>query len=163
MCKNPRVPVFVEVCAAGLGLEQCPREWVVPGGICAGAARNGLRVHEPHGTPQQVCGHPSSDLSQGSYRGSLRASVTPSPYLCWAPLCPQEALPGVLHIVLGSGPIASAPLEGPPRCDQPSAVQITHREPDISPILSSPLWLHLTAHQIPCHVLRGAGRCPWLS
>lgn len=42
-------------------------------------------------------------------------------------------------------------------------MQITHREPDSSPILSSPLYLHLTAPQIPCHILGGAGWCPWLS
>lgn len=43
----------------------------------------------------------------------------------------------MLHIASGSGPIAPASLETLPRYDQPSAMQITRREPDSSP--SSPV------------------------
>lgn len=65
MCKNPCVPVFVHVCGAGLGLEQCSREWVAPRGhLCWWT----LSVSVPAPWHPPAGGHPSSDLSQGSYK-----------------------------------------------------------------------------------------------
>lgn len=95
----------------------------------------------PMAPPARVCPPLQSLVTRWlhSHRGSLRVPVTPHPCLCWAPLCPQEAVVGVLHIVLGSGPIPPARLETPPRCDQPSAVQISHRDPQLSHPLQSPV------------------------
>lgn len=116
----------------GWGWSSARGSGLLRGGICAGAAQNGLRVwvREPHGAPGRCVATPPVTCHRVATRpqGFSEGSVTPSPYLCCAPLCPQKALLGMLHSVLGSGPIAPAPLEIPP-C-------VTSLQPCRSPIVS---------------------------
>lgn len=104
MCKSLRVPVGVQPCRAGLGLELCLKGWVTPRGgghfhwgspewaACVGLC---APWH-----PQAVVWLPLLWLVMGyphSWRGCLRVRATTSPYSCWAPLCPWEVLLGVLE------------------------------------------------------------------
>lgn len=68
-CARPRVCQSLCKCVERGWDEQCPREWVAPGqGLCWGSPEWTVHVGLPapwH--PRQVCAHPSSDLSKGSY------------------------------------------------------------------------------------------------
>lgn len=104
MCKSLRVPVGVQPCRAGLGLELCLKGWVTPRwgghfhwGSPEWAACVGLCAPWH---PQAVVWLPLLWLVMGyphSWRGCLRVRATTSPYSCWAPLCPWEVLLGVLE------------------------------------------------------------------
>lgn len=104
MCKNPRVPAFVQVCGTGLGLEQGPREWVVPGGhLRWGSPEWTVSVGAPaHGTPGRcvvtppVTCHRVATQPQGFSEGSCHPKLLP---VLGTPLSPGSSPGSAAHCV----------------------------------------------------------------